>query len=185
MGMGFQNGQRKQLYVSNSIQGTVIGRFAVYWVGYHMTLFHGMLLYGFLRGNVLRSVTGGGMTFWDYYVKFFAANNSILICAALIAPILLWDTLIVTHRIAGPVVRFKKALKQLSQGEEVAPIKLREKDLMVDLKEAFNEFLASRERNAPTSSAHLSSTQVVALDHILEQVEHGSESKQTPLTSGV
>lgn len=181
--MGFPSGQRKQIYVSGSIQGTVIGRFAVYWVGYHMTLFHGMLLYGFMRGNVLRG--GEGMSFWEYYVKFFAANNSILFIAALICPILLWDTLRVTHRIAGPVVRFKKALKQLSNGEKVAPIKLRDKDLMGELQDAFNEFLASREAGNQKALTQ-STTEVVALDHILSQIPNGSECEQnSPVASSV
>jgi hypothetical protein len=182
--MGFQSGQRKQIYVSGSIQGTVIGRFAVYWVGYHMTLWHGMLLYGFLRGNLLRS--GAGMSFWDYYVKFFQVNYSILLCAAAICPILLWDTLRVTHRIAGPVVRFKKALKQLSRGENVQPIKLRDGDLMGELQDAFNEFLASRQASPPNTHGPLSSTEVVALDHILAQIPDESQSENSaPVASGV
>lgn len=182
--MAFQSGQRKQIYVSDSIQGTVIGRFAVYWVGYHMTLFHGMLLYGFLRGNFLRS--GSGLSFWDYYVKFFQVNYSILLCAAVICPILLWDTLRVTHRIAGPVVRFKKALKKLSQGETVAPIQLRDGDLMGELQDAFNEFLASRHAPGQKTNGQPSSTEAVALDHILSQIPEVTQREQeSPLSSGV
>jgi hypothetical protein len=182
--MKFHSGQRTQLYVSGSIQGSVLGRFAVYWVGYHMTLWHGMLLYGFLRGNITRG--GSGMSFWDYYVAFFQANYSILLCAAVMAPILLWDTLKLTHRIAGPVVRFKKALKQLTQGEQVPPIKLRDGDLMDDLRDAFNEFLASREQQAAQKANSQSTTEVVALDHILSQIPDGSEREESaPVASGV
>lgn len=175
--MGIPSGQRKQVYVNRSIQGTVMKRFAVYWLGYHLTLWHSMLLYGYFRGLMLRSDPNGGMGFWQYYGKFFEANHTVLLCCVAVCPLLLWDTLRVTHRIAGPIVRFKKALKQLSRGEYVGPIQLREHDLMDDLKDAFNEFLASRERADQLASGHLSSTEVVALDNILAQMRSESSTK--------
>lgn len=163
--MGYLRGQRKKLFVSRSIQGVVMSRFALYWIGYHFTLWHGMLLYGYIRGNVLTAFTGGGMSFWEYYVKFFQANNTILIAAAAICPIMLWDTLRVTHRIAGPVIRFKDVLKRLGRGEQVEKVELRDQDLMDDLRDAFNEFLATRKK--PTETQEMSSQD---LHQILEDV---------------
>jgi hypothetical protein len=125
------------------------------------------------------------MTFWEYYVAFFQVNYSILLCAAVMAPVLLWDTLKLTHRIAGPIVRFKKALKQLSQGEQIPPIKLRDGDLMNELRDAFNEFLASREQAGQKPNSQ-STTEVVALDHILSQIPNGSEREEAaPVASRV
>ena len=177
--MGFQRGQRSRLFVSRSIQGIVMGRFALYWIGYHFALWHGMLLYGYVRGNMFQTfLTGSRMSFWEYYVKFFQANSTILICAAAICPIMLWDTLRVTHRIAGPVERFKSVLKKLARGEEVKEVQLREKDLLEDLRVAFNEFLASRDKS-PRTAGKLSTTELVALDRMLEQVANESENAAT------
>lgn len=181
--MGYSRGQRKTLYVSRSIQGVVMGRFALYWIGYHFTLWHAMLLYGYIRGNLLTAFTGGGMSFWEYYMAFFQANNTILIAAAAICPIMLWDTLRVTHRIAGPIVRFKDVLKRLSRGEHVEKVQLREKDLMDDLRDAFNEFLATRKK--PIETQEISSQD---LHNMLENVaandeEHEAEENTEVATS--
>ena len=107
--------------------------------------------------------------------SFFQANNTVLICAAAICPIMLWDTLRVTHRIAGPIERFKNVLKKLSRGDEVKDIQLRENDLLEDLRDAFNEFLASWQSQGASPDLKLSSTEVAALDRMLEQVSEETE----------
>jgi len=134
-----------------------------------------MLLYGYFHGNVMSTIfKGGGMPFWEYYGKFFEVNKSILICAVAICPILLWDTLRVTHRIAGPIVRFKDVLKRLTEGEKVTKIELRDNDLMEDLRDAFNEFLASRANTESIRSASRSAKDD-AIDQVIDGVARQTE----------
>ena len=68
---------------------------------------------------------------------------TLLILAAALSPIVLWDMLKLTHQIAGPLVRFRNALQKMAIGEPVAKIKLRDGDLLVEFQDAFNEFLDS------------------------------------------
>ncbi len=176
--MGLARGQRRNLYVSRSIQGMVMARFAAYWIGYHFALWHGMLLYGYVKGNLLQTMNSGmRMSFWEYYVKFFEVNNSILVCAALICPIFLWDTLRVTHRIAGPVIRFKNVLKRLTRGEQVSEVKLRDDDLLRDLEQAFNEYLASREKSEQAGPSQSSPSDQNGVDQIPDHISEGSEAE--------
>jgi methyl-accepting chemotaxis protein len=174
--MVFQRGQRHRLFVSRTIQGNVMGRFALYWFGYHFALWHGMLLYGYIRGSLLQNFSnGGGMPFWTYYARFYEANNTVLFCAAAICPFLLWDTLRVTHRIAGPIERFKATLQKLTRGEEVREIQLRDNDMLQDLRDSFNEYLASRQQS-PRQPGKLTTTDMVALDRVMDQVKDESET---------
>lgn len=178
--MGMSRGQRHQVFVSRSIQGAVMGRFAFYWIVYHFALWHGMLIYGYLRGNMLSTIFAGrAMPFLEYYGRFFQANNSILICAAAICPFMLWDTLRVTHRIAGPIVRFKDVLQRLTRGEAVKEVQLREKDLLLDLRDAFNEFLESRQNGAVIGQADPKAKNA-AIDKILEEAAEEQEEAEVP-----
>ncbi len=172
--MGQENVRRKKLYVSNTIQGVVIRRFAMYWIGYHLLLWHGVLFHGYFREVLMQSVSGSsGLSFWAYYGQFFLLNKGMVLCAVAVCPILLWDTLRVTHRIAGPIVRFKDVLKRLAQGENIKEVKLREHDLMEDLRDSFNEFLASRKVALSNQSEQLSEQQcseLKVLNQILEDL---------------
>jgi len=47
-------------------------------------------------------------------------------------PLILWDMMKVTHRVAGPLVRFGNTLKRLEQGEKVQEVRLRKGDLLVE-----------------------------------------------------
>jgi methyl-accepting chemotaxis protein len=47
-------------------------------------------------------------------------------------------TLFVSHQIAGPLYRFKKAMEQLSGGDFKAEVKLRSTDQLKDLADTFN-----------------------------------------------
>lgn len=54
------------------------------------------------------------------------------------------DSVRVSHRIAGPVFRFRETLRRLRDGEAVGEIRLRESDLLQELADDLNEMLRSR-----------------------------------------
>jgi nitrogen fixation/metabolism regulation signal transduction histidine kinase len=52
-----------------------------------------------------------------------------------------WDTICFSHRLVGPLVRFRKTMQAIANGEAVRPIKLREGDYLEDLRDDFNKML--------------------------------------------
>lgn len=52
-------------------------------------------------------------------------------------------TLFVSHKIAGPLFRFEKDLKEIEKGDLTKSIKLREKDQTTDLADSLNKMTAS------------------------------------------
>jgi len=154
---------RKKLYVSSLIQGRIIGRLALYWALYHAVLWNVMFVYRYLqyRGELLAGAPP--QSFGELYQTFTLQHYSMLVCAIAIGPIVLWDALRVTHRIAGPLVRFQNSLKELAAGNAVEPIRLRDGDLLQDFQDVFNEFLAS--------SANPANRDAAAPDHTIEPVE--------------
>jgi hypothetical protein len=86
----------------------------------------------------------------DLYGEFVYQNYAMWVCAIAVLPIVLWDLLQFSHRVVGPLVQFQRCLKQLTDGEPVQEIRLREEDLLGDLQDSFNAYRASLQRKQPT-----------------------------------
>jgi hypothetical protein len=153
---------RKKVYVNRDIQGKILRRVAKYWIGYHLGLWHVLFLIQFFRYGTSGLTGGPGpMNLWDLYLDVAREQWVLLILPIALFPAILWDMLRLTHQVAGPLVRFRAALRQLAAGEKVEQIKLREGDLLTEFQEAFNEFLASprmqnEQRPQPAPSAESS-----------------------------
>lgn len=147
--MGIRPRARKRVYVSRAIQGRLLIRLGAYFIVYHVLLWHILFVTHELP-------FGGSGSFADRYAAFFARHAILLVFMAAVLPILLWDMLKFSHRVAGPFVRFEQALKQMTRGEIIKPISLRKGDLVLEFLDVFNEFIAAR--NGELSSAARSRT---------------------------
>ena len=132
---------RQQNYVSRVIQGSLLGQFAGFWSAYLCLLWHGMFLWEFLS-----SPEDAPLTFWEKYWNFSRAHVDLAVCAVAILPLFYWKALRLTHRIAGPLERFRQSLERLERGEAVPPVTLRRDDLLIEYQRAFNRYLAYLER---------------------------------------
>lgn len=62
-----------------------------------------------------------------------------------------YDAVKLAHRVVGPLYRFRKTIQAVTEGDEVQLIKLRDGDLLQDMKNDLNGMLrALAERNAVT-----------------------------------
>jgi hypothetical protein len=134
---------RQKYYVNPELQGRIIRRMATYWCFYHILLWHAMFLYRYLQYR--DAVASGGRSFSvvDLYFGFAMQNTTLIVCASLVFPFFLWDVFMLSHRVAGPLVRFQNTLRRIAGGEQVSHIELRKGDLVFDLRDAFNDYLDS------------------------------------------
>ncbi len=127
---------RKQFYVSRAIQGRLMTRMVVYWLLYHVFQWHALFLSEGLIGiNGPKPVT-------TLYVEFFWNNLPLFAVGTAILPIIMWDMLKMSHRVAGPFVRFERALRAMARGEKVDKIKLRKTDFVDEFLAVFNAYVA-------------------------------------------
>ncbi|MEX2285445.1 MAG: hypothetical protein WD648_00070 [Planctomycetaceae bacterium] len=135
--------QRQKVFVSRAIQGRLIARLCLYWYAYHIVLWHVMFVFYYWRQT--SGVTPGQpqVAFFALYGRFAIENSSLALCALAVAPLVFWDALQITHRVVGPLVRFQAILKQLTRGEKVNQVVLRDGDLLIELRDAFNDYLAA------------------------------------------
>lgn len=152
--------QRKKLFVNAGIQGKMALRFGFYWVIYHLCLWNGAFMYFFMRSR-LSQLTGSGepmLSLSELYSKFLSEYLPLTMAATLLLPIVIYELIRQTHRIAGPLVRFSNVMKEMMAGKTVQPVKLREGDMLTDFEKLFNEFIAFHQsrKAAVASDSHKS-----------------------------
>lgn len=150
--------RRKKIYVSRLIQGGMLARLTLYWCVYHLVLWHAMFLFRYVEYREELFAGGEAVPFATFYSDFASQHFSMVICALAVFPIVFWDMMRITHRIAGPLVRFQHTFRQLTRGEKVSPIVLRKGDLLVELQDAVNDFLTTsgRMEDAPAAASNAS-----------------------------
>jgi len=133
--------QRKTRYVNAGLQGHLMWRMVVYWMVYNA---------------VLVVVIGGEKLFWmvpdvmtgqssfdfsQFIATFFSEGRSMFVAMAVFCPALIWDMLKYSHRIAGPLYRFRSAMEDHVAGKELKGVQLRDNDLLKEFQLTFNDFV--------------------------------------------
>ena len=139
--MSAANSQRKKMFVSLPIQGGMILKLSMYWFVYHIVLWHVMFLFQFISSRVYSLSGSEILPINQMYSSFLADHTVMLLAAVIVLPFILIDIMCYTHRITGPVVRFRDTLQKMTRGEPVKSIQLRKKDFMTDLQDDFNKFI--------------------------------------------
>jgi hypothetical protein len=148
--MSMFKSRRKKIYLGGMLQGSLVKRLAIGWAVYHVLLFHGLFLVSYLEGARAPADDDAQQTFLERY-ESFAWQDRLLIFGALVAgPVLLWDVVRCTHRVAGPLVRLESMLLRMAKGETIREIKFRKGDWLTSLERALNTYLASRAAATPT-----------------------------------
>ena len=145
--------KRSKIFVNRGIQGSMALRFGMYWVVYHICLWHGAFMYFVLRSR-LSQLTGGEdsmMSIGELYGKFMVEYLPITVTALLLLPVVIYEMVRQTHRIAGPLVRFSNAMQEMQDGKVIQPVKLREGDMLTDFESLFNEFVEFHQSKVKTA----------------------------------
>jgi hypothetical protein len=75
------------------------------------------------------------------FLDTMRSNLPVIVCLLVLVPVMAWDTIRFSHRLVGPLVRFRKTMQAIAQGEAVRPIKLRDGDYLTELRDDFNQML--------------------------------------------
>ena len=79
-------------------------------------------------------------------IALFRESLPLGVCLLILIPAMAWDAIRFTHRIVGPLVRFRQTIQSLARGEAVRPIKLRKGDYLNELRDDFNQLLDALQR---------------------------------------
>jgi hypothetical protein len=132
--------QRKHLFVDFKVQGALVARVILYWfvclIG--ITL---MLL-------CWRIVTGPARMFYTHFDDMWFHYGPALIASFILLPLVVIDVIRFSNRFVGPMLRLRRSMRELVHGENVEPIKFRDKDFWQDFAADFNTLRARIQASA-------------------------------------
>ena len=125
--------ERRRRKLVDRFQYKLITRMVLYWAVYQFTLWNFLFCW--------RLMEAGKGNFFQQYGQFSREFSPMLICFLVLVPAFVWDAVKFYHRIAGPLVQFKRATKDVTAGRPMRYVRLRENDELMELEDDFNEML--------------------------------------------
>ncbi len=126
--------KRRRALVDPEVQGGVLRKIAIHWVLFFICNALAMMIWIRLFEQ---PDADWGQTFGDTLLRFLPF---FIITMALI-PAFVWDTLKLTNRFAGPILRLRSALADASDGRAVSPLHFRTNDFWQEIAENFNKVM--------------------------------------------
>jgi hypothetical protein len=132
------NHRRRRLWVDPAFQFRLLARIAVYLVLVALFTLH----IGFIFDVMANITTHGSSQRMDVlYLAYLQQQKHLLLAAVLVMPIMLYDLLKFSHRVAGPLYRCRKVMQEMAEGKCVPEFKPRKHDLMGEFFAAFNALI--------------------------------------------
>ena len=126
--------KRKKTLVDPEVQGSVLRKITIHWIVFFVCNSIALMIWIRLFEQ---PDADWGQTFGDALRRFFPF---FVITAALI-PAFVWDTLKLTNRFAGPIMRLRSALADAGAGRNVKPLHFRNSDFWQEIAQNFNKLL--------------------------------------------
>jgi hypothetical protein len=136
-GKPFMREERKKIWI-HAFQTKMLIRIGVYWLIYLLTLWNFLFVWRLIQegpGNLL-----------EQYSRFVQDYYPPLILFLALLPIAALDAVRFAHRLVGPLVRVRRALRDLADGQAIPPVKFREGDYLSELRDDFNAMLEAFQR---------------------------------------
>jgi hypothetical protein len=131
--------KRKRLFVDASVQGALFIRIVVYW-------FSGLFVIGEL---VLywHDLLHPGRPFFDQFdfPILFQEYSPVIVASFFILSLVLYDTLVLSNRFAGPILRLRRSMRALAAGEPVESLRFRKRDFWQEIAQEFDAIVQKQE----------------------------------------
>ena len=133
--------QRKKQFVDRAVQGTLLLHIVGHWA-FFLFAAGALLLF-------VEMVVGDPRDAWRGLVH---RHGPTVLTVLVLAPIFIRDLCKLSNRFAGPMVRLRRAMRDLADGREVSPIHFRERDFWKDLATDFNRVVAHVQASTPPAA---------------------------------
>ena len=131
---------RKKKFVDAEVQGALTKRLTLHWALY--ISLSAVLIVG------LKWLNNPFSPLSDHLAEAWITYGSVLVVLLSLAPMFIFDTIKLSNRFAGPVLRIRNAARQLAAGKTPEKIKLRDDDFWKNLAEEFNSVIDRVESQA-------------------------------------
>lgn len=137
--------RRARSFVDPEVQGGLLRKIAIHWT--LLFTVNALALVIWVR-MFEQPEASWGATFGDCVRRFLP----FFVITMLLIPAFIWDTLKITSRFAGPVLRLRAALASAAQGREVQPLHFRNNDFWQEIADDFNALVERHKKDKKTDS---------------------------------
>ena len=134
---------RKQFFVDPKVQGALVGRVILYWLICIITITLMLLCW--------RIVTGPARIFYMHFSDVWFFYGPAMLASLALLPLVVIDIIRLSNRFAGPMLRLRRSMRALTQGEYGDPVEFRDGDFWQEFAEEFNALVARVQGQAPAA----------------------------------
>lgn len=123
--------KRGRVYIDHPVQGALARRIVVHWCVLFILSLISLFTLELFLGDPELTLAGHLGVLWGKYAFFVILMISIL-------PTFVYDTMKLSNRFVGPVMRLRESIRNLANGERVEELKFRDNDFWFELSDDFN-----------------------------------------------
>lgn len=128
--------RRKRIWIDR-FQIRLSLRIGLYFVLYQVAVWAAAVIARHMTTELEATLGEGGAAFCQLLMP---------LGVVLVGILFLYDAVLFSHRIVGPLYRFRRIVKAITAGEEVALVRLRKRDYLVEMQNDFNAMLKALEQ---------------------------------------
>lgn len=123
---------RKRLFVDTKVQGSLVRQLVMHWgLACFLIFLYLFTLQTFAHGFALSFQENLAMLWRQYGILFLVV--------LVISPVFIYDSIKLSNRFVGPMIKFRRALSKLAEGEDTGDITFRQNDFWKELTNDFNK----------------------------------------------
>lgn len=125
---------RNRLFIDPKVQGMLMLRCLGYWAAMLMTITVLLITW--------RSMSGPAKIFYEHFDELWFQYKMPFMATVFLLPLLLFDIAKLSNRFVGPVIRLRRALREMANGDPIRLIHFRAGDFWSEVADEFNAVAA-------------------------------------------
>ena len=130
-----KNFKRNRLFIDAEVQGALLRRTLLYWF---------LGVFGLLAMlTIWEVVQRPELTLGEAFYACWLQSSPVVGVSLILLPVIMYDILKMSNRVAGPLFRFQQEMKKLAngKGDEMEPLRFRGGDFWGDLAKEYNRIV--------------------------------------------
>lgn len=121
---------RGRLYIDRDVQRALVVQLIKHWLIF-VTVLTGILF-------ALETLSDPQISFSRHFTSLWQRHAPLLIVIVALFPVFAYDSIKLSNRFAGPILRLRNALRESAFGAEAKPIHFRKDDFWQDIAASYN-----------------------------------------------
>ncbi len=125
--------ERKKTFVDPQVQGALVRRLILHWVGFFVT--------ASIVTFSLQVLSNPLLPLSVHVEELWWTQGPFLVVMVFLLPMFVLDTIKLSHRFAGPIYRLRQTISKIAEGGAPPKLKFRDFDFWQGLAEDFNKMI--------------------------------------------